>query len=330
MGSLNSLYFFPDTIMGETNQTEGFNGRIFMITKLMHFIKPTLLLLTTFVACSAEMVPGLYKAQPISHKFSKTVDGYFYSSHLKSVKNALSKKQQGLDFQLTPEEAVDYKAGSKTMVVYIPKGYNPKSKEYGIYLHNSPGNKGIIPKDDWKKLMDKHKLIYISPNETKNGTPFIRRVALGIDEVTTIKNKCSIDEKRVFSGGTSGGGHVGMLSQMMYPEVYYGAISHAAQSYLPSGNSYGHFYGLSENDCTKGIRKDRPWVVISGNKDSNYQEIIESSKEWKQHKMDYEFIDIPGMGHKSASGPALEKALIRIGANYTPKVKVLSSTPSNF
>ena len=274
------------------------------------------------MASFGEIPSGVKKEYAIAHKFSENVEGYFYSSALREVKKTMTPKHDWQDFHLSPEECVNFSAGSKTMVLYVPPGYKEESKGYGIYLHNSAGAKGVTPKKDWQALMEKYQLIYISPNEAKNGTPFIRRVALGLDGVATIKKQFTIDPERVFVGGISGGGHVGMLSQMMYPEVYYGAISHAAQSYLPKpGLSQGHFFGMSERDCTSGLRKDRPWVVISGNKDKNYKEVLKTSELWEKHRMDYEFIDIPGMAHTNASGPALERALIRVGAKPVPKLE---------
>ncbi len=105
-----------------------------------------------------------------------------------------------------------------------------------------------------------------------------------------------------------------MMCQMIYPEIFRGTVSHAAQSYLPQRNTCGHFPGLKPADTQRKPRKDRKWAVVSGDKDQNCKEIIESSKRWDDGKFKYKFFDVPGMGHTNASGKVLEEILTWLGA----------------
>ena len=98
------------------------------------------------------------------------------------------------------------------------------------------------------------------------------------------------------------------FTQMLFPEMFKGAVSHAAQSYLP-----GHFPGYDLNDCRKGQRRSKvKWAVVSGNKDYNYKEIQDTSKVWKDNSMPYRFFDVSGMGHTVAPAKEFKEILIWI------------------
>jgi hypothetical protein len=98
------------------------------------------------------------------------------------------------------------------------------------------------------------------------------------------------------------------LTAAMYPELFQGAISAAAQSYLP-----GHFPGMELGDFTRGERKELKWVVVSGEKDRNYQEILKTGAVWEENRMQYRFIDVPGRGHSPCGAEDLKEALNWIG-----------------
>ena len=298
-----------------------------MMMKRYSVIMPALLF---FCGVSfAAPATGLKADLPIDTKLFKTTADYFKAKVPKKIYRAYKdgkSPSHWSDNGLSPEACVEYKPGEETAVVYVPAAYDG-SAAYGVYVHISPGAKGLSPSKDWQDLMDRMKLIYVSPNKTQNGSPCWRRVVLSMDSLATVKAHYKVNDKRVYVGGLSGGGHIGMMCQMLYPEHFQGAISHAAQSYLPSNREgdFGHFPGLSLTDAKSEVRKDRKWAVISGTKDQNYKIIIETSKAWKTAKFQYTFFDVKDMGHNNAPAEALEQALVWMGADQEPKKTGLST-----
>jgi poly(3-hydroxybutyrate) depolymerase len=268
---------------------------------------------------------GLLPSLPLDTRAFKTFRDYYATSVQRKVLTAYKTRKGMGSFpvnKLTPEQCHAYEDG-QTTIVYVPASYDG-AEPYGVYLHNSPSQQGIRPPKPWQDLMDKLKLIYISPNGGGNDAADLRRVVLALDSLASVKHQYKINEERVYVGGLSGGGYVGMLCQMFYPELFHGAISHAAQSYLPAGTKSGHFAGLALADLKSSPRNQRKWVVISGDKDKNYREIIDTSKDWVHAHFQYKFIDVPGMGHQNASEEALEEALTWIGAgNGVPAQRAL-------
>ena len=198
-----------------------------------------------------------------------------------------------------------------TCQIYVPASYDGKTA-YGLYLHITPvPNGNLLP--EWTEAFDELKLIAVSAQNVGNGLPMWRRVRLSVDALALVKEEYKIDSARIAVGGLSGGGHMAMLTAALFPELFVGAVSHAAQSYLPSGGNFGHFPGMTIRDFKRGKRKEMKWLVVSGNKDQNYGKILRSSESWKREKLDYRFLDIPGMGHHPAKKDDLLTALQWIG-----------------
>ena len=196
-------------------------------------------------------------------------------------------------------------------MVYVPASYDG-TKPYGVYVHISPGNGGDFPAA-WHPVFDEMRMIAVCARSAGNDTPMMRRVMLSMDALATVRKDYRIDAGRVVVGGLSGGGHMAMLSAAMYPDVFKGTISHAAQSYLGSQGTGSHFPGLTVKSFRTGPRAKMKWIVISGDKDKNYAEIQKTSKQWLQEKLDYRFLDVPGMGHANAAPDKLKEALLWIG-----------------
>jgi putative esterase len=282
----------------------------------MKFFSIVYVLMVICITGYAAPGKGVIKDFPVDTKLFKTTKEYFKGKVPKKVYVAYKKQKVPANWHangLIPEKCIEYNPGEETALLYVPNDYNGKTA-YGVYIHNSPGAKGIMPSQEWQNLMDKLKLVYISPNKTANKTPTWRRIVLAMDSLASVKKQYKINDKRIYVGGLSGGGHIAMMCQMIYPQYFQGAISHAAQSYLPIGGGTGHFPGLSMSDAKSKKRRKKYWAVISGDKDSNYKEILATSKDWKKQKFKYKFFDIKNMKHENAPSKALEDTLIWMGA----------------
>jgi len=237
---------------------------------------------------------------------------YLEGANAKAVYDAFAKGNFPKEWDANKgpiEEMFSYENGA--MIVYVPAHYDP-AKPMGVYLHVSANDEGheLI---NCQPVMDRLSLIYACPKGTSNKQPMMRRVKLAVDALAAVKKQWNVDEKRVCVGGLSGGGHMAMLTHAMFPQWFRASISHAAQSYLPGNGGCGHFPGLAVRDITGKDCKDHKWVVISGDKDFNYKEILKTSAEWKAERANYLFIDVPGMGHVNASPEKLEEALKWVG-----------------
>lgn len=253
---------------------------------------------------------GLRRDLPITERLFPDLDGYSKDRTRRKVFDAF---EDGAYSDASarhddPEVWMRRDPGKDLYDLYVPASYDG-SVAYGLYLHISPGNGGGLPAA-WHPLFDQRKLIAVSAHGVGNGEQMMRRVTLSMDAVQTVMKDYKIDPKRSIVGGYSGGGHMAMLTAAMFPERFIGAVSHAAQSLLPSDPKYNsHFPGMDMRDFKRTPRDEIKWVVISGEKDKNYKEIQRTSEVWKDERLNYKFIDVPGMGHSNAPPEPFAKAL---------------------
>jgi predicted peptidase len=259
---------------------------------------------------TAGALTGVRKGLPITARLFPDLDGYCKERTRRKVADAFEngaysdEKQRHDD----PKEWMRRDANQDRYDLYVPSSYDG-SEAYGLYLHISPGDGGGIPVQ-WHPVFDERKLIAAAAHGVGNTQQMLRRVTLSMDAMHTMMQDYKIDPKRCVVGGLSGGGHMAMLTGAMFPEYFAGAVSHAAQSYLPTDPRRGsHFPGIEIRDFKRSPRKEIKWVVISGDKDQNYSEIQLTSKVWAAERLDYQFIDVPGMGHTNAKPEDLAKAL---------------------
>lgn len=239
---------------------------------------------------------------------------YLTHRNTKAVYEAFDKGEFPPDWTVNKKDAAAefaYDSAKASACVYVPAG-RKGGKPPGVYIHISAGEEGEM-QTAYEPVMDRLNLIYISPRGASNFQPMLRRIRLAVDALSSVRALHQVDPARISIGGGSGGGHIAMLTHAMFPDIFMGSVSHAAQSYLPQGNSCGHFPGLEARDLKSGILKDHKWCVISGSKDFNYAEILETSKQWSINKMNYQFIDVPDMGHSNAPPEFLEEALKWLG-----------------
>ncbi len=215
-----------------------------------------------FVARKMEEVPaggsagtGWMRDHPIATPAFPDREAYLSGRNAKAVYKAFDTgnfpetwdRNQG-------DAAAEFSYENGRAIVYVPGRYDG-SKPFGVYVHISPGDGGE-GLDAYAPVMDELEMIYVSPKGTSNAQPMLRRVKLAVDALATVKAGWKVDPARVCVGGLSGGGHMAMLTHSMFPEMFVGSVSHAAQSYLPGDNSSGHFPGLTLRDLKSRDFKD--------------------------------------------------------------------------
>ena len=207
-----------------------------------------------------------------------------------------------------PEAPLDYDLAVEKVYVYAPDSYDGTTN-WGIFVHIDPGDGSTIP-EAWKPVMADRKLIFGCAWGCENGKPDMRRIGLALDTVASLSHEYVVNTNRVIVSGLSGGGLMATETGMMYPEVFCGVISHAAQCILPSRQSRGrHFNWMQDGDFQRVAKASIRWAFPTGENDKNYKTILGNAQAWEDMKFDYRIFDIPGMAHDIADGPWLDKII---------------------
>lgn len=246
----------------------------------------------------------------VEHRWASWRDYYEKSScgnkTLKFFKNEASivdVRDKGVF--VSPEEAVRPSTFKPTMFCYCPPDYAGNEK-LGVYIHISPGNKGTKPSAGYRAMMDKHRLVYASPNGTGNSEADMRRCALTLDALAQLRKDFNVDEARVYVGGTSGGGAESTIATFLYPEDFRASLN-SVRSFSLTSSTCLPFAGSSEIRAVQDY--EQPYAFISGPGDFNYAYMPRTVESFEEHNYVVRFFDIPGMKHQTASPETFDKVI---------------------
>ena len=251
---------------------------------------------------------GVRANVPISHRYGQTTEDYFKGPLGKALRKFYDTKMSICDVAnkglfMKCDESVAWKG--ETMVAYCPASYLGESTPMGVYINISPGAAPIGLRDGYQQVMDHRKMIYASPSGTANDRSDVRRMALALDALATVRAEYKIDESRVFVGGMSGGGAMASWMAVYFPE-FRGAINQVRTENIPSQTC---FPTVEQAEVRSISKRKQAYAFITGPKDMNYKGIVESIPSWKKQGFVVKLFDVPGMGHENASAATLEEAL---------------------
>ncbi len=182
---------------------------------------------------------------------------------------------------------------SVTYAIYIPQSCKTGKKWPFLLLFDPQGN-GKLPLNNYKDLAEKHGMVMICSNTSKNGNDPVQTNRIVQTLLMEMFKRYPSDSTRIYSGGFSGGGRVAVMAKSFYPQLK-GIISIAAGS-LP--------------DPSKTCR----YIAIAGRQDFNYREVVESGKKLKSSGNPYVVLFHNGI-HEWSPVDVMNKALLLLDAD---------------
>jgi hypothetical protein len=161
--------------------------------------------------------------------------------------------------------------------LYIPSGYDLDHLWPIIYCFDPKGD-GKLPVSLFKDIAEKRGYIIVGSNDSKNGTDagYLNQIINSLFSDT--KSKLSIDDKRIYVAGFSGGSRVATACALSYPNVA-GVIGCSA-GYQPS-EGQPNFY----------------FIGMAGDSDMNYLEMKMLDLELEKMSKPHEFNVFEGKHH---------------------------------
>jgi len=169
---------------------------------------------------------GLRTGVPITRRYGMTTDDYFKGSlgkklfkYYDNARSIVDDEDRAL-FQRC-NEAVNWKT-QESMVIYCPESWNGTDK-LGVFINIPQDDQPVEPLPGYSDVMDGLKMIYVSLSSAGDKQADMRRAALALDALATVRKQYPVDETRLFIGGINGGGTVAGMMMAIYPE-FRGAI----------------------------------------------------------------------------------------------------------
>jgi pimeloyl-ACP methyl ester carboxylesterase len=226
-----------------------------------------------------------------------------------------------------------YDMTQESYSVYVPRSYTPETP-HGLIVWIHSGDGGDMP-TAYSPLMDKYKLIWIGPDKAGNSQSVVaRRVPLALDAVHNMRKLYSLDDRRIYISGHSGGGRVASQVGVNYSDVFNGGVYVCGVSYwreenIPSEPGRHWFAGCKKpsSAAMSKAKSDGRYVLLTGETDFNREQTWVYYDRGYKRLMDHAlYLEVPGMGHSIAPPDWFEKAIVFLDAPLQER-EVKARTP---
>lgn len=182
--------------------------------------------------------------------------------------------------------------------LYLPSSYTPDRK-WPLLVCLDPGARGKVPVERFAAAAEKHGFIVVGSNNSRNGPMSISAEAIMVLS-EELPRRYSIDEKRRFACGLSGGSRV--------------ALSWAQAASLNGVIANAAAFGPG------GIPKQRPFSIyaVAGQDDFNYHELYSMALDLGQRGWPVRFAEFEG-GHEWLPAAQADEALQFLSGQLGPQ-----------
>jgi predicted esterase len=227
-----------------------------------------------------------------------------------------------------------YETAKEKFFIVVPAEYENGAAGWGLMLWCNAGRGGRMP-EQLEALLATKKLIGVGAYDAGNDRGVAVRIGLALDAVHNLRQRYTLDEKRTYLAGVSGGGKVAQMAAMAYPDVFDGAICCAGANWykdIAVPDQRNKFWPATfrkpPGPQFVDAREHVGFVLIAGEKDPNREPvkaILEQGFTAEKFKH-VTFYDVPGLGHRPPEGEWFERAIEFLDAVPKDRVKKSPAT----
>jgi predicted esterase len=176
--------------------------------------------------------------------------------------------------------------------LFLPSAYSPE-KEWPILYALDPGARGEVPVVLFRKAAETYGFILIGSNDSRNG-PWQPSIQAMIAIWNDTNNRFSIDKKRIYVTGFSGGSRAA--------SIFARVIRHPVAGIIGCGA------GLATNLIKPERISPAYYLGIVGIVDFNFREMMLLRDQFEQHDISHRFLVHPG-GHEWPTEDICQRAI---------------------
>lgn len=211
------------------------------------------------------------------------------------------------------EKPGPYDVKKEKFRVYVPASHKA-GETWGLLIYINPGDGAGLPAG-YEALLEKRKLLGISPYKAGNERPAPDRFRLAIDAGFNMHARFKVDPERVYVSGFSGGGRIASMLGVAYADLFAGAIPLCGANFytdIPSepGKHWPRNY-IPVDEALKIAKAGSRFVLMTGEKDTNLANTraVHEHGFKKEGFRRAELIVVPGLGHAPPPAADFAKAL---------------------
>ena len=211
------------------------------------------------------------------------------------------------------EQPPTYDVSKETFEVLLPKNYRA-SEKYGLFIWISAGDKPTISKE-WEAVLAEKKLIFIGARNSGNPRNLFDRCRMAVDANFNARQLWSIDGRRVYVSGFSGGSRVASMLGVCFAEMFSGSACFMGVNFYEDvigddGKTYGLNY-IPDDEVLALAKKFCRYALVTGSKDFNRPNTSAAFEQGfkKQGFANAKLFDIPDQSHATPNAEWLKKVL---------------------
>jgi hypothetical protein len=211
------------------------------------------------------------------------------------------------------EDAGPYDVRAEMFRLWTGKGAE-LGPAWGILVFINADDGASLPAG-LEALLEKRKLVGVSPYRAGNGRNIFDRFRLAIDAAVQLQKRHRLDGSRIYVSGFSGGGRVASMLGVAYADLFAGAMPLCGVNFytdIPSepGRHWGRGYVPVDEALTIAKAKNR-YVLVTGEKDFNLKNTravhdLGFRKEGFKKTL---LLEVPGLAHGPPPAEWLDRGL---------------------
>lgn len=155
------------------------------------------------------------------------------------------------------------------------------------------------PQPGWTDVFDEQNLIWIAAEDFGNSVPTAKRILAALMGLSLVQKNYSVDTKRMYIAGISGGGRVASQAITKFPQLFTGAI------YIVGVD----FWTSAEASLIERIAANR-YVFLTGSDDFNRRETKRIHQKYRHAGVKQTWLmDLRHFGHEYPNPEQLNRAI---------------------
>ena len=193
----------------------------------------------------------------------------------------------GLSGILPPNQQIRWK-------LFVPSGAEPSGVL--VFVHPSATAE---PPSGWARVLQQQRLIWVSAEGFGNSQPSAQRVLVALLGLAHAQQTYSVDAKRIYIAGMSGGGRIASKTITKFPRMFAGAI------YI-----VGADYWTDAEEALRPFIESKRYVFLTGHRDFNRREVRRVHRRYRDAGVKAALLlDLPSFGHEFPAPQQLERAI---------------------
>jgi len=211
------------------------------------------------------------------------------------------------------EDPGPFDIAQESFDLVVPKTYAPNA-HWGVLIWVDPSD-APKPSTEWLRVLAEHRLLFIGAKKSGNARNIFDRIRMAVHANVAIRSGYSVDPRRIYVSGFSGGARVASMLGVAWADMFPGAMAFMGVNFytdipMPSGKIYPPAF-IPDDAVLEIARTRGRYVLVTGEHDFNKPEtqaVFQAGFQAEKFNS-VRYLEVPNQGHSVPSAQWLSSAL---------------------